>query len=217
MKWESGWISGKIVRPHPHNTTVLIDYEDGDQIWTQLSEEHFRILGQPQIEYTPDSGFRIITESAENQHQSVPQLVEQLGSLLGHPTRDEVQHALSLTENRIPDAIEYLKLARQTKESDAQQLISSNPAGLVNYQVSVKWRAGQWYLGYISCYDIMSGLFYVHYNDGDEEWVDLSRYQVVLLNSVPLAAVAPPELTNVNLTNQTSPTVPEISPGNTNT
>ena len=192
VKWDSGWIAGRVVRPHPHNNTVLIDYTDGDQIWTNLSEETYRMTGTPSVKYQPEDGFRLVLPETAGSQPQLEVLVEQLGSLLGHPSYLEIQQALEANGGKLQEAMDQLKIARQTKGTEAQLWIQNQPSSLVNYQVSVRWRAGQWYQGYISCYDVTSGLFYVHYTDGDEEWVDLTQYPVVLLGQVPMAATAPP-------------------------
>ena len=193
VKWDTGWIAGKTVRPHPHNSTILVDYADGDQIWTSLGEETFKIIGVPTVEYSSEHGFRLPRPETQPSEQQLSNLVDQLGSLLGHPSRLDIQEALSLHEGKLGETMEYLKASQKNKEVEAQMWVRECPASLVNYQISVRWRAGQWYQGYISCYDITSNMFYVHYADGDQEWVDLTQYPVILLTQVPLAATAPPE------------------------
>jgi len=190
IKWGSNWITGKVMGPHPHNTNVFISYTDGDQLWTELSDQHYFIKGSPEMEYTPNQGFRLSSSPREFSRQS-GQLVQQIGELTGHPSQEEVQQALELMKHKIPEAIRYLQTSRQSKEEEAQQWIENDPMSMINYNISVKWRPGQWYRGYIQSYDQGSGCFDIQYEDGDQEWVDLTKYSVILLGLIPVALPPP--------------------------
>lgn len=153
----------------------FIEYDDGDSEWIDLADHVFDIL--------PEN--RSSDESKNNKREQQSTKIE-ASSRSTTTRRKSVERSFDLTTAHKPVGKDHSALIAKPSEVGG---IS------VGARVAVWWEEdSQFYKGTISKVRKRGKPFFIEYDDGDEEWLNLRQQKFILLQTSSVEAGAEPDL-----------------------